>query len=126
MLVELELEVLESLPPKSALTDFSKSIVKWELLLLVAKLNGNTEYGIWNYIDSLKTRTENSMTIYTFIKSRIENGSFVVVPGEKKSRKTLALSPQLREELMTYLAARTEHTLQRSEQLRSELMAMSA
>ncbi|CRK75708.1 MULTISPECIES: hypothetical protein [Nereida] len=126
MLVELELEVLESLPPKSALADFSKSIVKWELLLLVAKLNGNTEYGIWNYIDSLKTRTENSMTIYTFIKSRIENGSFVVVPGEKKSRKTLALSPQLREELMTYLAARTEHTLQRSEQLRSELMAMSA
>ena len=126
MLVELELEVLESLPPKSALADFSKSIVKWELLLLVAKLNGNTEYGIWNYIDSLKTRTENSMTIYTFIKSRIENGSFVVVPGEKKSRKTLALSPQLREELMTYLAARTEHTLQRSERLRSELMAMSA
>lgn len=126
MLIELELEVLESLPPKSALADFSKSIVKWELLLLVAKLNGNTEYGIWNYIDSLKTRTENSMTIYTFIKSGIENGSFVVVPGEKKSRKTLALSPQLREELMTYLKARTEHTLQRSEQLRSELMAMNA
>ena len=48
------------------------------------------------------------------------------MPGEKKSRKTLALSPQLREELMTYLAARTEHTLQRSEQLRSKLIAMSA
>lgn len=126
MLVDLELEVLENLPAKSALADFSKSIVKWELLLLVAKLDGNTEYGIWNYIDSLKTRTENSMTIYTFIKSRIENGSFVVVPGEKKSRKTLVLSEALHDELMQFLAIRTERTLRRSEQLKSELMSLSA
>lgn len=54
----------------------------------------------------LVTRTESPMTIYTFIRDRIDDGSLVLLPGRKKSRKILSLSPQLEAALNEFLIRR--------------------
>lgn len=106
MSVDQELEFTRSIKPKDKISRFFRSQSKWELLLLVAANKGNEEIGIWNYIDMLATRTESQMTIYNFIKDRIEDGSFVLLPSQKKSRKALGLSPELEASLNTYLLER--------------------
>ena len=106
MSVDQELEFTRSIKPKDKISRFFRSQSKWELLLLVAANKGNEEIGIWNYIDMLATRTESQMTIYNFIKDRIEDGSFVLMPSQKKSRKALGLSPELEASLNTYLLER--------------------
>ena len=106
MNVYQELSFTRSVRPKDKLSRFFRSQSKWELLLLVAGNKGNEEIGIWNYIDMLATRTESQMTIYNFIKDRIEDGSFVLLPSQKKSRKALGLSIELEVALKAYLEQR--------------------
>lgn len=107
MFIDQELDICRSIDQKSQIAPFIRSLTKWELLLTIAKLNGDPAYGIWNYIDLLQTRTENPMTIYNFIKAKIDDGSFTVSDSSKKSRKTLELSEALMKELMVFLAKRT-------------------
>lgn len=106
MTVDQELKFTRSIKPKDKISRFFRSQSKWELLLLVAANKGNDEIGIWNYIDMLATRTESQMTIYNFIKDRIEDGSFVLLPSPKKSRKALGLSAELEAALNSYLDQR--------------------
>ncbi len=106
MWVEKELRATQSVRPKDKLSRFYRSQTRWELLLLVALNSGNEEIGIWNYIDMLGTRTESQMTVYNFIKDRIEDGSFVLLPSLKKSRKALGLSAEIQTELNAYLEQR--------------------
>ena len=106
MNVYQELSFTRSVRPKDKLSRFFRSQSKWELLLLVAGNKGNEEIGIWNYIDMLATRTESQMTIYNFIKDRIEDGSFVLLASQKKSRKALGLSAELEVALNAYLEQR--------------------
>jgi len=106
MWVEKELRATQSVRPKDKLSRFYRSQTRWELLLLVAANSGNEEIGIWNYIDMLGTRTESQMTVYNFIKDRIEDGSFVLLPSLKKSRKSLGLSAELQIALNDYLERR--------------------
>lgn len=106
MSVQKELSLTRAIKPKDKISRFFRSQTKWELLLLVAANKGDDEIGIWNYIDMLVTRTESQMTIYNFIKDRIDDGSFQLVPGRKKSRKVLALSAELESALEDYLAQR--------------------
>jgi hypothetical protein len=106
MSVGQELNFTRSIRPRDKISRFFRSQSKWELLLLVASNKGNEELGIWNYIDMLATRTESQMTMYNFIKDRIEDGSFVLLPSPKKSRKALDLSPELEAALNKYLNQR--------------------
>jgi hypothetical protein len=106
MWLEKELRATQAVRPKDKLSRFYRSQTRWELLLLVAANNGNEEIGIWNYIDMLGTRTESQMTVYNFIKDRIEDGSFVLLPSLKKSRKALGLSAELQMALNAYLERR--------------------
>ena len=62
------------------------------------------KYGLNDYIDSLHTLFQTRLTIQTFLKQAIKLGLFEVVPSEKKSRKTLSLSPALATELEDVLA----------------------
>ena len=101
-----ELLVLQSVDTKSKLFPFMKSISKWELLLTIANLDGNPDFGIWNYIDMLHTRTENPMTMYAFLKLKIEEGSLTKTKSVKKSRKSLVLSSELELELKKFLNSR--------------------
>lgn len=109
MLVIEELRLTRLVKPKDRISRFFRSQSKWELLLLVAANKGGEEFGIWGYIDMLMTRTESQMTIYNFIKDRIDDGSFLLIPGRKKSRKVLGLSPELEAALDEYLHHRYDH-----------------
>ena len=111
MKVKDELLILQSVDTKSKIFPFMKSISKWELLLTIADLDGNPDFGIWNYIDMLHTRTENPMTMYAFLKLKIEEGCLVKTKSEKKSRKSLALSSELNLELERFLNNHRRNTL---------------
>ena len=106
MTIKDELLVLHGVDTKSLLFPFMKSLSKWELLLTIANLDGNPDFGIWNYIDMLHTRTENPMTMYAFLKLKIEEGSLIKTASEKKSRKSLVLSSDLELELKKFLNSR--------------------
>ena len=110
MSIGMELKITRSVTSRDKLVRFFKSQTRWELLLLVAGQNMDDEIGIWNYIDMLATRTESQMTIYNFIKDRIDDGSFILLPGRKKSRKVIALSPELEKALNAYLALRYDQS----------------
>ena len=112
MSIGTELQIIRSIMPRDKLARFFKSQTRWELLLLVADNKNDEEIGIWNYIDMLATRTESQMTIYNFIKERVDDGSFVLVDGRKKSRKVIALSDELREALNKYLTLRYDRNSQ--------------
>ena len=111
MTIEDELLVLRAVDTKSILFPFMKSISRWELLLTIAELDGNPDYGIWNYIDMLNTKTENPMTLYAFLKLKIEEGSLVTTKSEKKSRKSLTLSEDLDLELKKFMMNRVSPRL---------------
>tara|TARA_B110000503_G_C7161520_1_gene419884 strand:+ start:1744 stop:2103 length:360 start_codon:yes stop_codon:yes gene_type:complete len=106
MTIEDELLVLRAIDTKSILFPFIKNISRWELLLTIAQLDGNPDYGIWNYIDMLHTKTENPMTLYAFLKTKIEEGSLLTTKSEKKSRKSLILSAELGFELNEFMTHR--------------------
>jgi hypothetical protein len=54
----------------------------------------------------LHTKTENPMTLYAFLKVKIEEGSLVKTKSEKKSRKSLILSEALSLELKRFMMNR--------------------
>lgn len=111
MTIKDELLVLRAVDTKSILFPFMKSISRWELLLTIAELDGNPDYGIWNYIDMLNTKTENPMTLYAFLKLKIEEGNLVTTKSEKKSRKSLKLSEDLDLELKKFMMNRVSPRL---------------
>lgn len=106
MLIYRELEMTRAVKPRDALSRFFRTQTRWELLLMIAANNGAEEIGIWSYIDRLSTRTESPMTIYAFIRDRIDDGSLILNPGAKKSRKVLNLAPSLYAALQQFLTQR--------------------
>jgi hypothetical protein len=106
MTIKDELLILRAVDTKSILFPFVKSVSKWELLLTIADLEGSPDFGIWNYIEMLNTKTENPMTLYAFLKSKIEEGSLLITKSEKKSRKSLVLSEKLEMELNDFMIMR--------------------
>jgi hypothetical protein len=72
--------------------------------MIIYELEANGDYGINDYIDRLKTLRTARLTIQNFIKDRLQEGSLIVTKSNKKSRKTLALSDELRNELEDYFA----------------------
>ena len=111
MTIKDELLILREVDTKSLLFPFMKSLSKWELLLTIADLEGNPDFGIWNYIDMLHTRTENPMTMYAFVKLKIDEGCLIKTKSEKKSRKSLVLSSVLNLELKQFLNSRKQTLL---------------
>jgi hypothetical protein len=106
MTIKDELLVLRAINTRSILFSFMKNMSKWELLLTIADLDGSPEYGIWNYIEMINTKTENPMTLYAFLKLKIDEGSLLITKSEKKSRKSLILSEELRMELNKFMLMR--------------------
>ena len=84
---------------------FYSNITHWELLLSVYERAGDPEMGITDYVESLKSTRVTRLTIYNFIKDRISDGDFVVIPSVKRSKKSLALSDELKQELECYMMA---------------------
>ena len=105
-MIDEELKIVRSITRKDKLSSFYKSQTRWELLLVVSSLQDSEDIGIWNYIEMLRTRTESHITIYQFIKDRIADGSFLVVPSDKKSRKVIKISKELQDELHDFLRLR--------------------
>lgn len=107
--MQLEEQRLNVIQGSIHIKHFCTHLTHWELLILIHKLNGDPKYGLNDYIDRLQTLSQTRLTIQTFIKQAINLGLFEVVPSEKKSRKTLKLSPPLAAELEGVLVQLWNH-----------------
>ena len=74
----------------------------WELLCIIFSLQGDRRYGINDYIDMTKTARCSRLTLYKFLRDRIDCGDFHIVRGEKRSRKTLTPCNALAEDFRYY------------------------
>ncbi|MDA9822116.1 hypothetical protein N9C56_06290 [Paracoccaceae bacterium] len=83
-------------------TAWLEKVCFWELLMIIGQLEGNTGFGINDYIDKMETRKVTRLTVQRFIKSRIMEGDLIEIKGTKKSRKTLVLSQNLMNTLDVY------------------------
>ena len=59
----------------------------WELLMIIGQLEGNTGFGINDYIDKMETRKVTRLTVQRFIKSRIMEGDLIEIKVTKKVEK---------------------------------------
>lgn len=98
MIQIIELERIQRLANTRYLRIFAANLTYWELLITIHALDGDPEYGISDYIDKLCSLRRTRLTVQNFIKDRIEDGAFSIVPSSKKSRKTLVLSKALQAE----------------------------
>lgn len=105
---DIELNRVRLLHETQQLRHFVSRSITWELLLVIYELEGIGDYGINDYIDKLQTMKTTRLTIQNFVKDRIHEGSLIVTSSNKRSRKTLILSPKLREELEAYFEWITE------------------
>jgi len=98
-----ELQRLASRKRTTFLYKFTHVVEYWELLLVIYTCDGDPDYGIGDYVDRVRSNRRTNLTMQNFIRDRIAEGCLVVVNSSKKSRKTLKLSDQLREELEEHL-----------------------
>ena len=91
-----------SLDKEASLSAWLEKVCFWELLMIIGQLEGNTGFGINDYIDKMETRKVTRLTVQRFIKSRIMEGDLIEIKGTKKSRKTLVLSQNLMNTLNVY------------------------
>lgn len=99
----LELERIRRLANTRYLKVFAANLTYWELLITIHVLDGDPGYGISDYIDKLCSLRRTRLTVQNFIKDRIDDKAFSVVPSTKKSRKTLVLNKALQGELEEFL-----------------------
>lgn len=103
MIQNMELERVRRLASTRYLRTFAANLTYWELLVTIHALDGDPEYGISDYIDKLCSLRRTRLTVQNFIKDRIEDGAFSVVPSTKKSRKTLILNKALQGEFEEFI-----------------------
>ena len=103
MMAKRELQRMASRQRTKHLYKYTHDVEYWELLLVIYTCDGDPEYGIGDYVARVRTNRRTNLTMQNFLRDRIAEGSLVVVESVKKSRKTLTLSDQLREELEEHL-----------------------
>jgi hypothetical protein len=86
------------------LAKFNRDI-KMELLFLILLNEHDEEWGIAQYITTLRTSPQSDSSMRDFIAQLIEDQAVLVVGTSKQSRKHLILSDQLREEVQAYCSA---------------------
>jgi len=98
----VEIERVRFLSESNYLKFYVDKNEKWELLCLICSLDGDPRYGVYDYLNMLKTIRCSHLTLLKFLRERIKCGDFRVVQGEKKSRKTLRPNDGLINELQDY------------------------
>lgn len=99
---DVELHRIRATSRSKILRPFFQRVETWELLLIIRDLEGDGSYGIEDYLDRLQTLKFTRITMRNFIKDRIAEASLIAVVGDKKSRKSLVLSDELRSNLDAY------------------------
>lgn len=100
--ISTELNRIRASSSSKILRPYFQRVETWELLLIVYALEGDGAYGIEDYLDRLQTLKLTRVTMRNFIKDRVAEKSFLTVTGDKKSRKSLILSDELRSDLENY------------------------
>ena len=73
-----------SLDKEAILSEWHEKICFWELLMIIRQLEGNTGFGITDYIGMMKTRKVIRLTVQRFIKSKIMECDLIEIKGTKK------------------------------------------
>jgi hypothetical protein len=105
-LLALELEFERAISELRSLSLFRRNPSTWELLLYLAQFEEGSEDGVYSTLDRLQTNYLGSSALLKFMRERRDDGSLVFFEHTKRSKWKVALNPQIREVLLTTLAAR--------------------
>ena len=100
--IHYEIDRIRFLAETDYLKAYAARAETWELLCIIVSLQGDRRYGINDYIDMTKTARCSRLTLYKFLRDRIDCGDFHIVRGEKRSRKTLTPCNALAEDFRYY------------------------
>jgi hypothetical protein len=101
--LERELHRLHYLGARPKLRPYIKYPEFFELLLLIKMKREEHDMGIEDYLNCIKSKQVNRVTVRNFIRDRVADGSILAQPGKKKSSRILRLNEDLEEELHQYL-----------------------
>jgi hypothetical protein len=95
------------------LSIFRKNATTWELLLLLAQAEGESDLGLYNTIAELKTGYMGQSALLKFLRQRREEGVVEFLTHEKRSMWRMKLDPEVLVELRALVAARNRRIASR-------------
>lgn len=105
-ITSLEISRVRAFPDFVGLSNFSRNLTTWELLLVLYRGDCLT---IGDAIGKLQTRHLGYSSVVKFIQDNVTSGQLVAKDGIKKSAKHLVLAPEARRELEIFLEAHGVH-----------------
>jgi len=104
--LKIELEALRRIARSPGLSAFNRNATTWELLLLLAANDGQSDLGVYNTLDQLETGYLGQSAMLKFLRDRRLDGTVTFDEHEKRSKWRLRLDPSLQEALMQLLTSR--------------------
>jgi len=106
--LQIELETERRIARSRGLSAFHRNATTWELLLLLAVNDGQSDLGVYNTLDQLETGYLGQSAMLKFLRDRRSDGLLAFDEHEKRSKWRLRLAPELCEELMEFLGGRNQ------------------
>ncbi|KPP98461.1 MAG: hypothetical protein HLUCCA12_18075 [Rhodobacteraceae bacterium HLUCCA12] len=104
--LSVEIETQRKIARSRKLSAFHRNATTWELLLLLAANDGESDLGVYNTLDQLETGYLGQSALLKFLRDRRLDGLLSFDEHEKRSKWRLRLEPALYEEVVEYLAKR--------------------
>lgn len=106
--LEIELETQRRIARSRGLNAFHRNATTWELLLLLAANDGQSDLGVYNTLGQLETGYLGQSAMLKFLRDRRLDGLLAFDEHEKRSKWLLRLDPSIHEDLMELLAWRNQ------------------
>lgn len=103
---KMELEMEKTISRSRGLSVFRRNATTWELLLLLASLDGKSDLGVQNTLRSLQTDYLGQSAMLKFLRDRRADGLLQFDEHDKRSMRRIRLAPSLLAEIQTLLKAR--------------------
>lgn len=104
--LKIELETQRRIARSRGLCAFHRNATTWELLLLLAANDGQSDLGVYNTLSQLETGYLGQSAMLKFLRDRRLDGMVTFDEHEKRSKWTLRLDPSIHDALMELLAGR--------------------
>ena len=104
--LQIELDTFRQIARLRSYSPFHRNGTTWELLLLLAANDGQSELGVYNTLDQLESRYLGKSALLRFLKDRRADGLLAFDALEKRSSWGLKLNQDLHDKLTELLRDR--------------------
>ena len=106
--LQIELETERRIAQSRGLSAFHRNGTTWELLLLLAVHDGQSDLGVYNTLDQLETGYLGQSAMLKFLRDRRSDGLLAFDEHEKRSKWRIRLARPLYFELIDFLSNRND------------------